>query len=184
MRWPVLTWSCRLLTELASTKTPGLRHPASTPVSENAKCTALVQNHSCSVVTRPMRQSTIHSGSHAIVSRRFIINSFGSGPSQAGKPRMVSAERVSMHRRADQNRLGKKKLPSVPPCPAAVRMRDVSWRRGGRGAGHKGQRPRLGDAPGRTGGSPRAVRPDRLFRVPALRSGWLRRRRQPRSVAL
>ena len=62
------------------------------------------QRRRCSVFSRFMRPFTTHSGSHAIVSRRSIIDSFGSRPSPLGTPRRVFAERRSTHRCSDQNR--------------------------------------------------------------------------------
>ena len=63
-----------------------------------------------SVFSRSMRPPTTHSGSHATVSRRSIIDSFGSGPSPLGRPRRVFTERSTTHRCADQNRFGENNL--------------------------------------------------------------------------
>ena len=102
MRPPVGNSACRLLIEPGNTRTTGLRCPISTPRSENAECVISSQQRRSSVFARSMRPPTIHSGSHAIVSSRSIIDSFGSGPSPLGKPRRLFAERRITHRCADR----------------------------------------------------------------------------------
>ena len=65
-------------------------------------------------LARSMRPCTTHSGSHAIVSKRSIIDSFGSMHSPLGRPRRVFAERRSTHRYSDQNRFGEIDLLTMP----------------------------------------------------------------------
>lgn len=62
------------------------------------------------VFSRSMRPHATHLGSHAIVSRRSIIDSFESEPSPLGRPRQVFAERRSGHRFSIEDRFGENNL--------------------------------------------------------------------------